>query len=88
MSDTTCTCGRPKKPWAKVCFRCYVATETKRSERLGFERGLREGRAERAIDLPRVRTLLQLCHPDKHSGSRAATETTQWLLEMRKELAP
>ena len=29
--------------------------------------------------------LVRLCHPDKHQGSKAATEATQWLLAQRKE---
>lgn len=32
--------------------------------------------------LPR---LIRLCHPDRHDGSRAATETTQALLDLRAE---
>ena len=28
--------------------------------------------------------MIRLCHPDKHRGSDAATEVTQWLLEQRK----
>lgn len=31
----------------------------------------------------RVRQLLQLCHPDKHGGSKTATEITQWLLAIK-----
>ena len=27
--------------------------------------------------------LIALAHPDKHNGSRLATETTQWLLSLR-----
>lgn len=30
-----------------------------------------------------IRTLIQLCHPDKHNGSPAATKATQWLLKQR-----
>jgi hypothetical protein len=33
-----------------------------------------------------LRALLQLAHPDKHGGSAIATEATQWLLKVRKEL--
>ncbi len=29
------------------------------------------------------RLLIQLCHPDKHQGSQAATKATSWLLEGR-----
>lgn len=28
--------------------------------------------------------MIRLCHPDRHKGSDAATEVTQWLLEQRK----
>jgi hypothetical protein len=28
------------------------------------------------------RRLIQLCHPDKHNGSEAAKEITQWLLSL------
>ena len=34
----------------------------------------------------RARQLLQLCHPDKHGGSRAATEVSQWLNAVLKEM--
>jgi ribosomal protein L29 len=33
-----------------------------------------------------IKRLLQLCHPDKHGGSEAATNATQWLLKMRESL--
>jgi hypothetical protein len=29
------------------------------------------------------RRLVQLCHPDKHNGSKASTEATRWLMENR-----
>ena len=32
----------------------------------------------------RVKTLLLLCHPDKHQNSQTSTEITQWLLSKRK----
>jgi hypothetical protein len=37
-----------------------------------------------AIPSIRMKALLNLCHPDKHPGSRIAHETTQWLLAQRK----
>lgn len=56
------------------------------------ERRLREESArltaalrELQVQIPR---LVQLCHPDKHHQSPAATEATQWLLVMRALLAP
>lgn len=30
-----------------------------------------------------IKTLVRLCHPDKHNGSKAANEITQKLLAMR-----
>lgn len=31
-----------------------------------------------------IRTLISLCHPDKHDGKQSATVITQKLLDMRK----
>lgn len=31
-----------------------------------------------------LRRLIQLSHPDKHSGSEASTKATRWLLEQRQ----
>ena len=39
-----------------------------------------------ALDIERIRKLIQLCHPDKHGGSPAANEATQWLLGMKDKL--
>lgn len=36
-----------------------------------------------AIDKEMLRRLIQLCHPDKHGGSVAATTATQWLLSQK-----
>lgn len=36
------------------------------------------------IDRARVRQLLQLCHPDKHGGSRLAENVTAWLNDLRR----
>ena len=38
------------------------------------------------IDQRRLTQLCQLCHPDKHAGSKLATEVFHWLQEVRKEL--
>jgi hypothetical protein len=32
----------------------------------------------------RFKRLLQLCHPDRHNGSRVAHETTVWLNRLRR----
>lgn len=42
--------------------------------------------AERASTIPPdvLKRLITLAHPDKHGGSRIATEATQWLLAQRE----
>ena len=32
-----------------------------------------------------IKTLITLCHPDKHGDSKKATEMTQWLISLRDE---
>jgi flagellar biosynthesis/type III secretory pathway protein FliH len=65
-------------------------TEGERAARLGgkFKSAPREAaeRREARLDEHRARQLLQLCHPDKHGGSRAATEVSQWLNAVLKEM--
>lgn len=39
------------------------------------------------VESARLKTLIQLCHPDKHGGSQTANETTAWLLSLRKNQA-
>jgi hypothetical protein len=43
----------------------------------------RQMKAMGAIPKDMHRRMIQLCHPDKHGGSTAATEVTRWLLEVR-----
>lgn len=38
-----------------------------------------------SIDTTRLRQLLQLCHPDKHSGSKTANDITAWLNRIRRQ---
>lgn len=70
------------------------ARETGRAEgiREGYERGLKDGREQgialgRTLDSTKIRTLIQLCHPDKHGNSRASNQMTSWLLEQRRAIA-
>lgn len=32
-----------------------------------------------------IKDLIRLCHPDKHGGTKKATEMTQWLLSLKEE---
>ena len=47
--------------------------------------GAQEDEQPRAspIDSDRLRQLIQLCHPDKHHGSKSATNVTAWLNGLR-----
>jgi hypothetical protein len=94
----TCpSCGgefERKHAWQRLCWSCWRQRENKRVEDQGYQRGFADGLAagrrhqpqpqpqpELLEQLPR---LIQLCHPDRHGGSSAATTVTQWLLELRK----
>jgi hypothetical protein len=43
----------------------------------------REALARTPIPRERLKVLIVLAHPDRHNGSKMATETTQWLLAQR-----
>ena len=43
----------------------------------------REALARAPIPPERLRALVGLAHPDRHNGSKVATEITQWLLAQR-----
>jgi hypothetical protein len=43
----------------------------------------REALARTPIPPERLKALIVLAHPDRHNGSKVATETTQWLLAQR-----
>jgi hypothetical protein len=88
MNDLTCPrCGREKKAFFALCWRCKTADEMRAAHEMGFASGLAAGikkGGQAQLDATRLRQLLQLCHPDKHNGSRTAVEVTQWLLSQRK----
>lgn len=45
------------------------------------------GERRLALDLPLLRSMLQLAHPDKHGGSALSEQVTQRLLSMRAEVS-
>lgn len=66
--------------WKRLCLDCYLGQQGKR----------RTAPAEvhtvvvtEPIEPGMLRRLIQLCHPDKHAGSEAATLATQYLLKLR-----
>lgn len=86
--STSCPeCGRTKNPLFEFCFACTQRHESKAAFDEGYRSGLEAGRNEAGqqltLDSTRLRQLIQLCHPDRHDGSRTATEATQWLLAQR-----
>lgn len=86
--------------WRTLCPRCFRVQKTAEdnAQTDALSDALRENQALRqqikqmnreamsAADIPeeKLKRLIQLCHPDKHNGSKVATEITQWLLEQRK----
>ena len=72
-------------PWKLLCVACYL-------ERNPGKRRTPEpvpvAAAGAGIDPAMLRRLIQLCHPDKHHGSEAATVATRYLLALRQEARP
>ena len=70
------------KAWKLLCVTCYLASNP--SKRRTHEPvPLVPAGAGIAPDM--LRRLIQLCHPDRHNGSEAATTATAYLLALRKE---
>lgn len=96
-------CGKwfePKYENLKLCLSCYRKRERALEAIDGIEAerdALREQllrelakpltTAPQPIPEDKLRLLIQLAHPDKHGGSRAATEITSWLLSLRRAAA-
>ena len=70
------------KPWKRVCVTCYL--ESNPSKRRTPE-PVPVVPAGVSIEPDMLRRLIQLCHPDRHNGSEAATTATAYLLALRKE---
>ena len=58
--------------------------------KVGYNQGFNAGRLQArtitpTIDLPQdiLKSMISLCHPDKHGGSVTATKVTQYLLSKR-----
>lgn len=68
--------------WKRLCLDCWRKT---RDEPLDY-RCKRKSATVPGLDALMLRRLLQLCHPDRHGGSEAATTATQFLLELRRKI--
>jgi len=89
MTDRLVTCPSCKTrtftqdaPWKLLCVTCYL-------ERNPSKRRTPEPVPVAASACPvppdMLRRLIQLCHPDRHANSEAATTATRYLLALRKE---
>ena len=65
---------------AQLRHELHVALE----EAARLRRMLMQVERRSAIPPDVLKKLLHLAHPDKHSGSKIATEATQWLLSQRE----
>lgn len=85
-------CGRSftrDAKWKLMCRPCYL--RVKRAQERWYGESAAGTRAAPppppaplALDASMLRLLLQLCHPDKHGSSKAATRATQYLLALRE----
>jgi len=66
-------------PWKRVCVSCYFASNP--SKRRTLEPVVHAGAG---IAPAMLRRLIQLCHPDRHGNSEAATMATCYLLALRR----
>lgn len=64
-----------------IQIRCLQLEVEKLREKLAANVS-QESRTELRL-AQQIKTLLFLCHPDKHRGSKRAHEVTQWLLQLR-----
>lgn len=64
----------------------------RRINKLGGEEFLRRARihpttpARSDLSLAEIKSMIMLCHPDKHDGKESAKQITQILLKLRSEL--
>ena len=69
-------------PWKLLCVTCYL--ELNPSKRRTPE-PVPVVASACPVPPDMLRRLIQLCHPDRHANSEAATTATRYLLALRKE---
>lgn len=84
--------------WQTICPACFGKSKRAERDALLAELdALEDENASLRAELAQVRALavrpaippdmlgrlIRLCHPDKHGGSQAANDATQWLLAQR-----
>jgi hypothetical protein len=90
LIGTCADCGtrfRAPGPWQRRCRRCFRALkEREQADALqdAYDAGWRSGRLS-ALNEELLHDLIQLCHPDRHSGRvDLATRVMRQLLELRE----
>lgn len=64
------------QPWKLVCVTCYLAQKGKAAPTA-------KAPTVAPIEPGMLRRLIQLCHPDRHGNSEAATIATRYLLALK-----
>ena len=81
-------CGvdfRSPREWSTLCKKCWKESQGFTSQKRQSYTQTQSGPSSAPfIPSEMLRRLIQLCHPDKHSGSEASLKATQWLIEQRK----
>ena len=67
--------------WKTYCIPCFIKIK-KSQENQSNPIVIR---SKYILDEEMLNRVIRLCHPDKHNNSKAATEITQLLLEMKGE---
>ncbi|MDE2451991.1 MAG: hypothetical protein KGL43_00220 [Burkholderiales bacterium] len=96
-ADCSAWLGADSPRYMTRCRSCFIAHKRAEAddlrnevERLRAENSrlrLAPATAKPAIEPSMLRRLIQLCHPDRHAGSDAATVATTWLLSLRNGAA-
>lgn len=89
-------CDRCRSPFMRepgarfktLCPTCFKAERDRDAYLRGWQEGHAAALASRSAAIPpdRLRALVRLTHPDLHGGSKLATETCAWLLELRRRV--
>jgi hypothetical protein len=91
----------PLRPYHRLCWACWQteqaenepdastdATAWHAGYQAGYQQGVQDGRRAGELPAPIFKGLLNLIHPDRHSGTaleRTAHELTVWLLQHRPD---
>jgi hypothetical protein len=76
-------------PWKKICLKCYLKQKKKDGtykEREYTPPARPTYTPAPVIEPMMLKRLIQLCHPDKHSGSEGANIATRFLLELKARM--